>query len=60
MSEDIVRLKFKISNKKIGRKSEIDFDWNAFMLRIQANENWEIQGIRLFEGRVKREIWLKA
>jgi hypothetical protein len=54
------RLKFKISNKKINRKSEKDFDWNAFVLRIQADENWEIQGIRLFKGQVKREIWLNV
>lgn len=54
----LVRIKFKISNKKINKKSENDWNWNAFTLRIQANENWEIRELMLFEGLVKKEIWM--
>lgn len=55
-----VRMKFKISNKKINRKSELDMNWNAFVLRLQATENWEIQGIMLFEKEVKKATWLNV
>jgi hypothetical protein len=58
-NDGFVRMKYKIANRKIGRKSESDFDWNAFVLRIQADENWEVKGILLFKGRVKKAIWLK-
>ncbi|NJN78269.1 MAG: hypothetical protein HC803_08020 [Saprospiraceae bacterium] len=58
--DGFARLKFKISNKKIGRKSENDLDWNAFTLRIQTNENWDVKGIMLFKERVKKRIWLNA
>jgi hypothetical protein len=57
--DGFIRIKYKIANKKIGRKSESDFDWNAFVLRIQATEDWEVKGILLFRGRVKKAIWLK-
>lgn len=58
--DGFARVKFKISNKKIGKKAEADLDWNAFTLRIQTKENWEVKGIILFRGRVKKTIWVNV
>lgn len=53
-----IRIKYKLSNPKIGKKAEKDLAWNAFMLRIESNENWEICGLHLYENVVKKEDWL--
>lgn len=52
-----IRIKYRLSNAKIGKQAEKDLDWNGFMLRIESNEDWEICGLRLYENMVRKEEW---
>ncbi|MFK7948883.1 MAG: DUF6603 domain-containing protein [Saprospiraceae bacterium] len=53
-----IRIKYKLSNSKIGKKSEKDLNWNGFMLRIESNENWKICSLRLYENMVRKKDWM--
>lgn len=49
------RIKYQLSNLKIGKQTDEDSDWNGFMLRIKSNDNWEICGLQLYQHAAKQD-----